>query len=282
MLGTPVSVGSIATACAQRPRQRLERRLDHVVNVASRPRSSGAASAWRWRPARGGTPRSARGRSSRSPRAAARLERRAARAPRCRSRTPRAPRPSAPSRGRSGRSRRGRRAPGRAPGRCRSRRPRPCGARRSAGRRSPARRGRAAPWRASRSSMWSRKPTPVVALPGAGAVERERDADLGLAGLTVDLGGSRLIARAILADARLHRAGVELEALGAGDRRRRPRERGAVGDPHLGEAAAEVRRCQRRGEPRRRRWSAGCGWSRRCSRRTRCRRRRRRTGSRRA
>ena len=36
VLGTPGSVGSIATACAQRARERLEGRLDHVVGVAAR------------------------------------------------------------------------------------------------------------------------------------------------------------------------------------------------------------------------------------------------------
>ena len=38
--------------------------------------------------------------------------------------------------------------------------------------------------------MWSRNPTPVLALAGTVAVERERDADLGLLGPAVDFGGA--------------------------------------------------------------------------------------------
>ena len=62
--------------------------------------------------------------------------------------------------------------------------------------------------------------------------------------------GSSLL---IVADPDLHRLRVELEALGPGERRREPRKRVGVVDPHLREAAAEVLRTEapRRTAPRR-------------------------------
>ena len=163
----------------QRPRERLEQR----------PRSHGARSCpldgemerqLRVAPrARERTPRSARGRSCRSRPAAARPRTRTGRGRRCRSRTRPAPRPSAPWPARSGRCRRGRRAPGRAPGRCRSRRPRPCGGRRCEGRRAPHGQIEAAV-AGEQVEHVVEEPDAGVALAGAVAVERQADADVGL------------------------------------------------------------------------------------------------------
>ena len=126
------------------------------------------------------------------------------------------------------------------------------------------------PWRASRSSMWSRKPTPVLRAPAPRAVERRaraRRRSRRSCGLIC--GGAA--SRAPILAARLHRRGVRCEALGAR----------AIGAP----ARASARRARRRCAPRpcgggsgaptarrrsaRRRRSAACGSSRRRSRRTR-------------
>ena len=151
----------------QRSCQRLERRLDHVVRVRPGLDRQVQRQLARSSPAPGRTPPRARGRSCRSRPAEATLRTRTGRAPRCRSRTTLGPRPSAPSPRRSARSRHGHRARGRTPGRCRSRRPRPCGARRSEDRHWRRTSRSKWPWRANRSSMWSRKPTPVSRSPEA-------------------------------------------------------------------------------------------------------------------
>ena len=111
---------------------------------------------------------------------------------------------------------------------------------------------------------------PSRARPAPSPSSVEADADVGLLGLAVDLArrGSSL---AIVPNARFHRSRVQLEPLGAGDRGGRPGElAGAAADPHLAEAAAEMRGRQPRGEPGGAVRSAGCGSSPRCSRRTRC------------
>ena len=260
---------------AQRARERLERRLDHVVRVRAGLDAAGAASAWRV----GATARKNSSASSwsKSPIAPGRQRR-----PRTREQRPagdvdraasRAPRPSARSRGRSGRCRRGRRAPGRAPGRGRcpvsstvwcapvSRSPVTATSR--------SRR----PWRASRSSMWSRKPTP-----GARARPRRCRRARARARTSVSLVLRSISAVRVIgvAFSRM-RASIDSawthEALGAGDRRApaAASRRRRVADAHL--ADMRRRKCRRRQRARRsarrRRW-AGRGWSRRRSRRTRC------------
>ena len=136
------------------------------------------------------------------------------------------------------------------------------------------------PWRASRSSMWSRKPTPVLARARAGAVERQRQAHVGLARACARSLRScdRLISRL---DCRRMRASIDsrvhLEALRARDRRARARRASpaAVGvDPHLGHACGGSGAARASRRSARRRPSAGRGWSRRRSRRTRSRCRR--------
>ena len=111
--GTPVSVGSIATAAAQRAGERLEARLDHVVRVRAAPASS-RCSVSRAALRDGaeellGQPRARSRRSSPggSVEPAVGAVRAAGDVDRARRR---APRPSGRRRGRSGRSRRGRRA----------------------------------------------------------------------------------------------------------------------------------------------------------------------------
>ena len=128
---------------AQRPRERLEARLDHVVRVRSVTgpdvqRDAGVGGD-RAEELLGelGVEACDRDRAADRPRTG-----RAA-GPRCRSRTCRATRPSGRRRSRSGGSRRGRPAPRRAPVRARCRRPRPCDGRRSRGRRWPRPSGRA-------------------------------------------------------------------------------------------------------------------------------------------
>ena len=108
----------------------------------------------------------------------------------------------------------------------------------------------------------------------------ERERDVGLAGRAGDLRRCGSSGRRILAD--LHRSGVVLEALGAGDRRPGARQRGRRGArraprPCGGGSGA---RTGRRRSGRRRRWAA-CGSNPPRSRRTRCRTRCPRTGSRR-
>ena len=80
--------------------------------------------------------------------------------------------------------------------------------------------------------MWSRKPTPVSRVARAVAVERRATAGRRSPGLAVDLGGAASSAWHS-PDARLHRLGVPLEALGA--RRSAPPARGqragGVADP---------------------------------------------------
>ena len=182
--GTPVSVGSSADGRAQRARERLEAAPRSCGARWCRPRPRRAASASRWSPRRGRTPRPARGRSraiAPGGRSALEGEERAPgdvdRARRARlvhrhDRLPVADDPGAVA------ERLVERLPERDAGvldrvvRARSR-GRPCTCT------SRSRR----PWRASRSSMWSRKPTPVARAPVAGAVERQRQADVGLAGL---------------------------------------------------------------------------------------------------
>ena len=98
--------------------------------------------------------------------------------------------------------------------------------------------------------MWSRKPTPVSRAPSP--VPSSASATL----TSVSPVLRSIAARAahvllIVADPDLHRLRVELEALGAGDRRGGARERVVIGDAHLGEHAAEVLGSERRGEARR-------------------------------
>ncbi len=72
------------------------------------------------------------------------------------------------------------------------------------------------------------EPDPGVPRARAVSVERQADADLGLAGPAVDLGGAGHLGAghsAIVANAGLHRPGVQLEALRPGDRRRRAGQR---------------------------------------------------------
>ncbi len=74
--------------------------------------------------------------------------------------------------------------------------------------------------------MWSRKPTPVARVARAGAVERQRQAHVRLAGARSIVAvrlmwAPRCSSTLILAHARLHRLGVHVEALRAGDRRAR-------------------------------------------------------------
>ena len=98
--------------------------------------------------------------------------------------------------------------------------------------------------------MWSRKPTPVVRVPAPvpSSVSDRRTSVSPVRAL--DRGGASHV-RWILHDARLHRLGVHLEALGAGDRGAGGGEpRGARADAHLGHAPAEVARRERRGEAR--------------------------------
>ena len=138
---------------AQRPGERLEAGLDHVVGVGAVARSDvqgqlrvggdGPEELLRQLGVEAGD----------RDRAAGRPRTGTAGAPRCRSRTSRAPRPSGSPCTRSGESRRGRPAPGRAPGRARCRRPRPCGGRRSPGRPLASTRRPSRPWRPSSSSM---------------------------------------------------------------------------------------------------------------------------------
>ena len=255
MLGTPRSVGVERDRGAERARERLERRLDHVVGVGA------ALDREVQRQLRVQRQRAEelldelvvevadRARRQRAPRT------RTARARRCRSRTRRGPRPSGSSPGRSGRSRRGRRAPRRAPGRCRSRRPRPCGGRRSRGRRAASTPRSRRPWRASRSSMWSKKPTPVSRSPAPWP----SSARLTLISVSPVLRSIRPMRGhrvPIVANACLHRPRVELEALGARQRRRRARRARAAspirtslklprkcsGDTRGGEPGGAVRR----------------------------------------
>ena len=61
--GTPWHARVLGDRLAQRPRERLERHLDHVVRVGARLARAGAASAWRRWPPRGRTPRPGRCRS---------------------------------------------------------------------------------------------------------------------------------------------------------------------------------------------------------------------------
>ena len=227
--GTPVSSGSIETA------SRSAR-----ANALNRPRSCGgrwsrsacrrAGSASRSRRRRGRTPRPARRRSRRSRPAAARRRSGRTGGRRCRSRTRPAPRPSAPRRSRSGGCRRGRRAPGRAPGRARCRRPRPCGGRRSRGRRVASTDSPRRPWRPSRSSMWSRKPTPVAATTSPPS-RSSSSADLGLARLALDLrrSGCSSHHRFTLARAPTRRAPGSPSA--RGDRRHVRGQSAAAADP---------------------------------------------------
>ena len=129
-------VGSIATACAQRARERLERRLDHVVGVRARARTLRCSVSLRRVRDRAEELLGQLG--SKPPIAARRqvgLERRSSGRPEM---------SIAHERARlvhrhdgvavAGDAARGRRAPGRAPGRARCRCPRRCGARRSRGR----------------------------------------------------------------------------------------------------------------------------------------------------
>ena len=102
--------------------------------------------------------------------------------------------------------------------------------------------------------MWSRKPTPVRRAARTGAVERERQADVGLLGLAGDVAGARH-RRRILPHARLHRSRVPHEALGAGDRRAgaraaRPGPRPARSAPRPSGAGSGAARAPRRSAPR--------------------------------
>ena len=131
--------------------------------------------------------------------------------------------------------------------------------------------------------MWSRKPDAGLARALAGAVERQRQADVGLAGLALDRRRVRLMAPRF---SRM-RASIDsawtLEALGARDRRARGRQLAAAAAPiaHLGHAPAEVARREHRGEARGAAGRQARGSSPRRSRRTPSRSPRRRTGSRR-
>ena len=129
--------------------------------------------------------------------------------------------------------------------------------------------------------MWSRKPTPVSRVPCPMPSRSSDEAHIGLGGSALDRGGAAH-GRCILPYARLHRFGVHLEALGAGDRRagrgERARRRRRCAPRPCGGGSGAARASRR--SARRRRWAAR-GWSRRRSRRTRSRCRRRRTGSRR-
>ena len=66
--------------------------------------------------------------------------------------------------------------------------------------------------------MWSRKPTPVARVPAPVPSSASVEAHVGLGGVALDASRVRLMRPWILPDARLHRLGVHLEALGAGDR----------------------------------------------------------------
>ena len=240
---------------AQRPRERLERRLDHVMGVrAALDREvQGQLGVDRQRAEellgqlvvevadRAGRERAPRTRTGR--------------ARRCRSRTTRGPRPSGRSPRRSARCRRGRRAPGRAPGRCRSRRPRRCGGRRSRDRRGPPRRDRGgrggrtgrACGRGSRRRCRARRRRRRRARGSRGSRSR--------AVLRSIIGRAGHRRPAIVANACLHRSRVQLEALGARHavppRARAPRRRAirtslklrrkCVGRSRRGEAGSSVR-----------------------------------------
>ncbi len=162
---------------AQRAGERLEARLDHVVRVRARPAARGAASA---APALATARKNSSAASCSKPaiapggqlearhaavRAAGEVDR--ARRARLVHRHDGVPVAADPARGR--------RAPRRAPARARSRCPRPCGARPSRGRPGRVTSSPSRPWRASRSSMWSKKPTPVSISPRRAAVEVEAD-----------------------------------------------------------------------------------------------------------
>ena len=229
-------VGSIADGRAQRARERLEQRLDHVVDVRARLDASGAASASRCvGDARGRTPPPARGRSCRSRRAAASAsngEERAARRRRSRSDA------RASSIGTVAD------AVADDPGAVAERRVERLAEAdadvldgvvraRLAGRRSPPPRGRGGRGaRAGRAcGRGSRRPVARAPAPVPSSVERQ--AHVGLAG---SCGGSRRCgsSRSILPDARLHRLRVGLEAL-------RARDRGAVRRPARRPPPAAIR-----------------------------------------
>ena len=268
--GTPVSSGSIETATPQRPGEGLEARLDHVVGVGAVADRRRAGSAWRcWR-RRGRTPRPARSRSRRSRSPAGRRRRRSSGRPEMSI----AHSASDSSIGTSGRAVAA--DPGAVAERLVERLPEHdadvldgvVGAGLEVAARPRPRRPRR-PWRASRSSMWSRKPTPVAAL-ASPAVEVERERDLGLAGAALLCSAVRLMAPR----PNHRRLAVHGEALGAGDAVDVRRELAAasavistVDDPA---AEGAPGRAGRRSGRRRR--SAARGWSRRRSRRRRWRR----------
>ena len=126
--------------------------------------------------------------------------------------------------------------------------PRRCGARRSPGRRSTLTSRSSRPWRATRSSMWSRKPTPVVRWPSPvpSSVRRSWTS----VSLVVRLiSAERLTAphssrRAPPSTARA-RSNPSARAIGAPAR---ASSRGRLADVHLGHPPAERARRQRRGE----------------------------------
>ena len=171
----PARRGSLGHGGPQRARQRLEGRLEHVVVVGARAARRGCRGGRSARACRRSAARGCRGarRSGRS-RTAARSRRRRGR----RGRPSRAPAPRRAARGRrrSGRCRPGRRGRRRAPGRARSRRPRPCGARRPTGRPCRSARGRSGSGSTSAVSMWSSMPIPVAtaARPEPSSATRQR------------------------------------------------------------------------------------------------------------
>ena len=157
-----------------------------------------------------------------------------------------------------------RRAPRRGPARCRCRRPRRCGGRRSAGRRPRERSGRDARGgpadpacdRGSRPRCRAHRPRRRRARGSRGRRSRRSGARSAPSSWSRWRWSGCRSSSPIVANAGLHRAGVHLEALRAGHRSGDAREPAAGGraDLDLAEAAPEVRRRQRRREPRR----AGC------------------------
>ena len=121
--------------------------------------------------------------------------------------------------------------------------------------------------------MWSKKPDAGGALARAGRRRASGSTRTSVSPVVRSISARAASCGRIVAHARLHRLGVDLEALGAGDRRRR---RGrARRRPRRSRtsaiAAAEVRGARAPRRSARRRRSAGRGWSRRRSRRRRCR-----------
>src|SRR5437660_10218503 len=100
--------------------------------------------------------------------------------------------------------------------------------------------------------MWSRNPIPVLRVPApvpSSARARRTSVSPVLRSIVAVRGAIRAV---IVSYARLHRAGMPLEALGARERDPSARElgRGGVVDPDLGHRAAEVPPGEHRGNAR--------------------------------